>query len=281
MDEVLDATSSENFRTEFRGESAREALENRIPAYVRACATLLPMAVLGGYWAEENQYEFWTQAIDRFIARPLSLAGELNLVRLQTLPALLLLYALGLGATASGCLTFIARLFWASTHYIEGETVELHRHAALALGASVMKAPCFSPPSIMGGTQTPLSTLMHQTLAEAAQRISLEGQRYSLALDKFEVLLTLHYSSQNSPMTYMPPESLYYRMENTDRIVSEFMESLSARGDQSLLAVSGIFGATQVECVNAIAKLETMVLDVKSGLPKWELLRSAGPPSAR
>ena len=277
VDEVLENTSSELFSTEFRGENAREPFQHRIPAYVRACATLLPIAVLGGYWAEENQYEFWAQAIDRFIARPLSLSGDLDLVRLQTLPALFLLYALGLGAAASGRLAFLTRLFWASTHYIEGETGEHHHYAALALSTSVMKAPCFSPASNTRDKQTPLSTLMHQTLAEAAQRISLQGQRYSFAFDKFEVLLTLHYCNQNIPMMYMPTEFLVHRLENVDRILSEFKNSLFAGGDQSLQAVSGIFGATQEDCISAIAKLEHIVLDVKSRAPKWQLLRSAGP----
>ena len=87
-----------------------EAMADRVAAYEALCSTLLAMASVGGYWAEEEHVLVWQQALRRLNSiRPYTSFYD-KWLWLQPYPTLLLLYALGLGAVEAGRLQFLRRI---------------------------------------------------------------------------------------------------------------------------------------------------------------------------
>ena len=54
VEQVLRATSGEAFKVEGAQHLTRELVTARLPAYESACSTLLAMASIGGFWAEDE-----------------------------------------------------------------------------------------------------------------------------------------------------------------------------------------------------------------------------------
>ena len=51
--------SGEAFSAEDGPEWTTESVTARVRGYEGACSTLLAMALIGGYWAEEEHYTLW------------------------------------------------------------------------------------------------------------------------------------------------------------------------------------------------------------------------------
>ena len=110
VEQVINATSGEGFEIQGAPEPTQELISSRMRRYESACSTLLAMAPYGGLWAEEHHYYGWGQALTR-LGTTASRGGFNAWRALETYPARLMLYALGMGAVQSGRLQFLNQLF--------------------------------------------------------------------------------------------------------------------------------------------------------------------------
>ena len=60
----------------------------RLRCYESACSTLMAMATVAGYWAEDEHFQNWERAMHQTL-RPRRSAGQQDLVRLEELPSAL------------------------------------------------------------------------------------------------------------------------------------------------------------------------------------------------
>ena len=227
--------------------------------YEAACSTLLALASVGGYWAEEEHVELWQRALIRLGSGPrtgIYATGP----RLRKYPAVLLLYALGLGAVAVEArrpypLRFLGRLFKTSIR-------ENYREDKAAVEVLV--------PSCVSGNDLEMLSMMRRSMYEVlrpqAQRVLSDGGRYAPVFDKLEILVTL--SSLHSHPTDFGPEiknSLWgYQEANWRGIMSEIHESLSSNHDDSPFVTCRIFGDTAGVCGQRLTALRDLVATINA-----------------
>ena len=116
VEQVLRATSGEAFEVEEAQKLTRELVTARLRACESACSTLLAMAAIGGFWAEDEHYDGWILAMERLSTMSSSPVPPSSLA-MKTYPGRLLLYALGLGAVKSDKLQFLNRIFKTTVHF--------------------------------------------------------------------------------------------------------------------------------------------------------------------
>lgn len=65
VNRIIEATSGEDYTTSGATAVTTESATARVRGYEAACATLLSMAPIGGYWAEEDHFPAWRKALRR------------------------------------------------------------------------------------------------------------------------------------------------------------------------------------------------------------------------
>ena len=110
IDRIIEIASTQPFAVEGGPSPDRESATARVRGYEAACATLLAMAPVAGFWAEEDHYSVWQRSLARLATASRS-GGYILWLELKRYPGTLLLYALGLGAIEGDRLKFLARLF--------------------------------------------------------------------------------------------------------------------------------------------------------------------------
>ena len=96
VERAVQATSGAAFVIEGGPAPTTESATARVRSYEAACSTLLAMAPVAGFWAEDEHVYIWQRALERLSAAR-SGGGHVLWIDLQRYPATLLLYALGLG----------------------------------------------------------------------------------------------------------------------------------------------------------------------------------------
>ena len=197
VEDVIEATSSHAFSTAGPRPDSASATA-RVRRYDAACATLLALATVGGYWADEEHVPLWQRALSRLGSTQAG-DGYTMWSGLKRYPATLFLYALGIGAVEAGRLRFVGRL-------LEVPIREEHREDKL----TVQVLPPFrlfrgsgQEMRVMEGMDrrhAPLNDWIHQVLRPYTARVVAEDSRYTLVFDKLEILLALgdlHIHSEN------------------------------------------------------------------------------------
>lgn len=121
VDRVITATSGPQFAMQGGPTPDSKAATTRVRSYEAACSTLLAMAPIGGFWAEDEHCHIWERALER-LSVSTSGGGYTLWLELQRYPGTLLLYGLGLGAIEADRLKFLGRLFSVS---ILGKTLRI------------------------------------------------------------------------------------------------------------------------------------------------------------
>ena len=103
---IIEVTSGEAFVLKGGPTPTSESTTARVRGYEAACSTLLAMAAVGGFWAEEKHHLVWQRTLERLGSTTLS-SGTVLWLDLQRYPATLLLYTLGLGAVEVNQLHFL------------------------------------------------------------------------------------------------------------------------------------------------------------------------------
>lgn len=255
---IVEAVSGSDF-SENDPKPTTKSVTARVRHYEAICSTLLEMAAVGGFWAEEDHYDVWQRALRR-LASNTSSRGYTLWLELQKYPATLLLYALGLGAVESDRLRFVERLLGTMVHGRQGRdllAVEiLPPDCLFRRGGQMMK--------ILEGQErryAPMNSWIHDALRTHVQRIIPSKEQYTLIFDKFEILITLDYlyrcdqSNESDWVPFPPLGTFRYRYGNKNRIVKEIEKSLVENQEESSYVKSGIFGGTTKECVQIMKKL--------------------------
>ena len=258
VERVIEVISGEAFSAEDGPEWTTESVTARVRGYEGACSTLLAMALIGGYWAEEEHYTLWQRALERIGSTPSS-SGSTLWLELQRYPATLLLYALGLGAVEAERLQFLRRMLTATLH---------REHQEDLLAVQMLPPSCFSAGQKMQVLEgmdrryVPLNDWIHKTLRPFAERIIRDNNRYTLIFDKLEILIALsyaHYKDKWSEWYWAPVGAFGYRSESRVRILQEIKGSLSTERDESPFVTCGIFGETAEECKQGLEALEQFI----------------------
>ncbi|MGQ0511715.1 MAG: SIR2 family protein [Betaproteobacteria bacterium] len=263
VDRAVEAISGPAFVTEGGPAPTTESATARVRGYEAACSTLLAIAPVGGFWAEEAHFYVWQRALERLsVAR--SGGGYVLWIGLQRYPGTLLLYALGLGAIEAERLKFLGRLF----------ATTVHRESRDDLPA-VQLLPPFSlfdrggdVARILAGMdqrRAPLNDWLHAVLRQPARRLIPNDDRYTYVFDKLEMLMALgyaHHAKRTKDWYWVPPGAYGYRSQNSDRFLQEMDESISREKERSPYVQSGIFGSSPQTCAEALALFRDFVAKV-------------------
>jgi len=264
IDRVIEATSSQAFVTHGGPAPNSQSATARVRGYEAACSTLLAMAPIGGFWAEEDHYYVWQRALERL---SIVSGGGYNLwLELQRYPGTLLLYALGLGAIEAGRLQFLGRMFATTVHRVNREDLPaVQLLPPFCLFDNVGQVAQFLEG--MDRHHAPLNDWLHVALRQPTKRLIPNEDRYTFVLDKLEVLMALGYA-QHAKRTkdsyWAPPGGFGYRHQNRDRVLQEIEESISKLKGESPFVKSGIFGETAEACTKGLAAFKDFVSKVAS-----------------
>ncbi len=253
--QIVEITSGEDFDMG-SPQPTREAVADRVAAYEAACLTLLAMASVGGYWAEEEHVPMWQQALRRLSSiRPYTSLYD-RWLWLQPYPTLLLLCALGLGAVEAGRLQFLRRI--SATELSPGYPQETFAVRELALPHGRVSW------DLMQGLEPPNDRIQN-ALRPHAERIALEGDRYTFVFEKLDILIALniayHQGTVESQRRHWNSLEFlrYHRSEPRKRVIQEIEESLTTMGDASPFVTCNLFGETKERCLEGVVALKELM----------------------
>ena len=261
VERVVEMTSGKAFAVEGGPNPTSASTTTRVRGYEEVCSTLLAMAVTGGLWAEEEHYSVWQRALQRLGSR-ISSKGIVLWLELQRYPAMLLLYALGLGAVEANRFRFLKHMLTITfrgenQNYVPAVQI-LPPFRLFSQGGQVMQHL-----EDMDRHYAPLNDWIHNTLQPYAKRIIPDNNQYTLVFDKLEMLMALSYAYHedewSSQWYWAPAGAFGYRRENRDRIFQEIEESLSTMQTESPYVTSGIFGKTAEECQQGVEALKQFI----------------------
>ena len=251
VEQVVEMTSGEAFALEDGPILTSESVTARVRGYEEACSTLLAMAVTGGFWAEEEHYSAWQRALQR-LGLKTSSSGRMLWLELQRYPAMLLLYALGLGAIEANQFQFLKHLLATTLRGKRQDDVPavqiLPPFCLFSGGGQVMQHL-----EGMDRRHAPLNDWIHDTVRSHAESIIPDNNRYTLVFDKLEILMALSYAYHDErPLDryWAPPGAFGYRSDNRVRIFQEIEGSLSTMQAESPYVTSVAFSARPLRSVN-------------------------------
>ena len=253
VERVVEVTSSKDFTRYESSSPTTESTTALVRRYEAVCSTLLAMAPIGGFWAEDEHYQVWQRALQRLGST--ALIGTYVLwIGLKKYPATLLLYALGLGAVEADRLRFLGSVLGTTIrreHKEDLPAVQILPPFCLFSDVSSVDGQAMRILEGMGERKVPLNDWIHDTLRPYAERIIPDNDRYTLVFDKLEILMALSYAhkaKRTSEWYWAPPGAFGYRSDNRTRIMQEVEESLSTKQEESPFVTSGIFGETAEDC---------------------------------
>jgi hypothetical protein len=265
VDRVVEATSSQAFAVEGSPSPERESATARVRGYEAVCSTLVAMAPIGGFWAEEDHYYVWQRALVQ-LSTVSTGSGYILWLELQRYPATLLFYAFGIGAVEGDRLRFLGRLFATQVHRENQENIfAVHLLPPFRLfsqGGQVAR--------ILQGMEqrhAPLNDWLHAALRQPAKRLIPNDSRYTYIFDKLEILIALSYAhldEHSAEWYWAPPGAFGYRHQNRDRILREIEESISKLKNESPFVKSGIFGETAEGCTGGLAAFKNFIAKIAS-----------------
>ena len=245
---------------------------SRLRRYESACETLLHMAAVGGYWANEDSSLAWERATERLATTPPIVGMSYKAVwhDLRMYPATLLMYALGLGALDVGDLRHINRIFRVPSVIVVPDGRK-HTNSVLAK-AVILAAEHGYLKGKLDGMETnvvPISEWIRGVLRQPFRQLIPDDDKYTYVFDKFEVVAALVFNSVHGPdyflTDFFPYGSYIWRSENRERILAEIEESI--RNDAtSVFVESGILGETPNDCLQIIEKFQKWIPEGRKGI---------------
>ena len=261
VEQVLRATPREAFEVEEAQKLTRELVTARLRACESACSTLLAMASIGGFWAEDSHYDRWKQTMER-LSTSSSLVPPSSLA-MKTYPGRLLLYTLGLGTVKSGKLQFLNRIFKTTVNFYLHSAGGYQRKDVLTALFNVDIMGMLPWNCLLEGMEKkhePLNDWLHDALRQPLKQLISDDENYSFIFDKLEILIALGFGYRNKHQEYwVPPGAFFYRGKNREHILAEIKESVSQTQDISPFVQCGIFGKTHGECLQSLERFESFV----------------------
>lgn len=241
-----------------------QSVTARVRGYEAACSTLMAMANVGGFWAEQEHYVVWRRTlVSLFPNRPQD--GDMLWLDLQKYPATLLLYALGLGAVGGERLGLLGDIFETviERQYAEAgvAVVELSPTSMFEHGDRQMR--------ILEGMERhylPVNDWLFDLFRSISGRTLTGEEQYTMNFDRLEVLMALGAGSRIESLRghyWAPPGCFCFRPQGLKRILPEIRQSLQDEENESPYVKSGIFGSTREQCEAEIEKLTSFLLKLK------------------
>lgn len=263
VDRVITATSGRQFAAQGGPQPDSQTATARVRSYEAACSTLLAMAPIGGFWAEDEHCHIWQRALER-LSVSTSGGGYTLWLELQRYPGTLLLYTLSLGAVEAGRLQFLGRLFSTPVHRDNCEDIPaiqlLPPFCLFGQGGQVARFL-----EGMDRRHAPLNDWLHDALRKPADRLIPNNERYTLVFDKLEIMMALgyaHHAKRTKDWYWAPPGAFGYRSDNRSRVLQEVEQSISSKGDQSPFVTSGIFGDSAESCTQALTAFREFIAKI-------------------
>ncbi len=263
VEQVLRATSGEAFEVQ----GTQQPNVARFRAYESPCSTLLAMASIGGFWAEDSHYDGWKQAMERLSTS--SSRVPTSSLAMRTYPGRLLLYTLGLGAVKSDKsdkLQFLNHIFKTTAHYYHYGGIGKWQHKEDYVLTALFNAEIMT--WLPGGRLLEgikkwyePSNWLHDALRQPLKQLIPDNENFSFIFDKLEILIALGFGYRNKHQEYwVPLGAFYHREENEKCILAEITESISQKQDISPFVQCGIFGETPEECLQSLEHFKSFVL---------------------
>ena len=238
----------------------RKSVTKRVRDYDAACSTLLPMALIGSYWAKKEHFNTWRRALVRLseVAVPIWVPYNRFWLELKRYPATLLLYALGLGALENNRLDFLEYLLTApismSNREDDTSVAKILPPFCLSSRMGINSRVLGQYLEGMERRDAPLNDWLHDELRPHAKRLIPNDDTYTLLFDKLEILIALSYAFQDAETDeqrqWIPMGAFGYqhRYENRKHVLQEIKTSISDLTKKSPFVKSGVFGKTVKNC---------------------------------
>ena len=255
---VLEGTRGEAFAAN-TPQLSGQSFAARVRSYDAACSTLLAMAPVAGFWAEQEHYAIWERVLSR-LATTDERSGITVWLSFKRYPALLLLFGLGIGAVEAGRLDFLGRLFSVAVQEDNGQSFPaIHSLVGDCLpgGAETVAK---SLPNLERA-RFPMSEWICGVIRQWTKDIIPTENQFALTFTKMEMLLALgfgHHSSERWGIYWMPRGTFVHRLAERRRILDEIESSLSALNDESPFVQCRIFGDSTESCRQNIEKLNAL-----------------------
>lgn len=264
VDRIVEATSTSAFAVDGGPAPTNESATARVRDYQAVCSTLLAMAPIGGFYAEEYHFSTWQQALVRL--SEVSNEGDDIWRELQRYPGTLLFYALGLGAVASSRFEFLECMFM----------TQFHRQDKVLPAVQLLPPFCLfelsdQPARFLEGTgKRPIhfNDWLYKELIQYTQRLIPNDERYTFIFDMLEILMALGcaYQRKYEDWSWSLPGRFVsrYRRETKHPALQEIEDSISELNDESPFVKCGIFGKTSNVCRAGLDYLKETAL-----MPRW------------
>lgn len=264
VDQAVRSSSGTQFEVDGMPRATRELVSDRLRAYESVYSILVSLAVVGGYWAEAESSRQWRLVLERLATVPYRSQSDAWTL-LRHYPAVIYLYALGLGSIAGERLDFLAHCLhvqmprepsgMSETPVLHGVLHNMHFGNIRWNNALVGMEKSYAA----------LSDWIHDALRSPVRRVIADDSKYTFVFDTFEILASLasvRLESDDRPR-YLPGAFLW-RIPNCVRVLNEIRESIQRRGPNSHYVRSGLFGETGEECLAALDKFDEYVTMVRN-----------------
>ena len=255
---VIGATSGDAFAA--RGASvSKDSFAERVRGYDAACSTLLTIGPIAGYWAEPEHYSVLERALSR-LGTIEDRSGNTVWLSMKRYPALLFLFALGIGALEANKVDLLGRLFAAPVYEFNERDIS----AAEILPRHCLAGEAVSAAKLLPGLERrhyPLSDWIYGVIRLNTKDIIQHEAQHQLIFAKLEVLLALGFAHRASGRNryWVPQGTFVYHDEQQRRVIDEIQNSLSALGDQSPFVQCSIFGDTADICIQGLEDLTEFI----------------------
>jgi hypothetical protein len=256
VDRVVDRVAGPEFAVQGSPRLTSDIVTKRFRAYEAACSVLAAMGPVAGYWASDDQADLWGAVLKR-LAVDREQSGLVFWLELQRYPAVLVLYALGMGAVAGGQLSFVGKMLAVPLPDRTGSAA-----AASSLAPLRLLRTEYDKAKLLEGMDRrtfALSDWLHDVLRPGLIDVVRDPDVYTETFDHFEVLLALACAFQENQTVeayFAPLGAFTYRPSSTARVLAAIRRSIDTDVDASPYVTSHIFGASAAACRASVDALE-------------------------
>lgn len=229
----------------------------RMAQYESHCENLAAMLAAGCYWGDNEQAKLWAQCLQRIASLQEDDGGYPDLVKLRHYPALLLLYASGLGAIANGnystlrCFANMVRVAY------RGEI----KHLFVALNHTTVMSSEFGK-NLPGYAKapTPLSSRLCEKLRDPLREFLPATSEYENAFDRWEYFVgSVHADTVRNEFndSWWGPWGAFIwrsRFAARDQTAVVVKRELETEGDNWAPLKAGFFGGSKEQAATAFDK---------------------------
>ncbi len=267
IDEVVNSVIRGTSSDAFAAAGARptgDSFTQRLRGYDEVCSTLLTIGPVAGYWAEPEHYSVLERALSQ-MGTVDERNGNTVWLSMKRYPALLLLFALGIGALEAKKVDLVGRLLSTRIHEVNEGDISV----AEVLPRHCLAGDVVSNAKLLPGLDRhyyPLSDWMYSVIRTHTRDFIRSEAQHELTFAKMEILLALGFAHREKQRFgyWAPPGTFAYRHDERSRVLTEIQESLDRLNDESPFVKCGIFGDTADMCRREIDNLNAFLPKLRS-----------------